>query len=374
MEAANSILIAIDPGHGGGDLGAVSGNRLEKDDTLRLANALQRRINAMGMGVVMTRSDDYNLPLLGRVWNINETDADLCLSLHRGRSEKIDRPDSGFVAQIYPTAPRDSTEKAAKLILEELSDTGSLKGRDVKRSALYILRRTIMPTIFLELGYIDNEEDNRLFDRELEQFSSAIARGVFRYFGYSVPEEQPEPPVLAPLPVPVPSPLPVPPAIPMYISGEAPAPTLLNASPSPLPVEDVKPASMPGESHITEAQRTLNDKYGFQLELSGSRDKETLRAAIMALQSELSLQRGHPLPVDGILDDKLKSLLKPISPIEKGMVFLLQVLLMLNGYDVGAIDGICGAGTRLAMQLFQRDHYLAPNGLIEPEMLVRLLS
>jgi peptidoglycan hydrolase-like protein with peptidoglycan-binding domain len=149
-----------------------------------------------------------------------------------------------------------------------------------------------------------------------------------------------------------------------------------NTAPIPKSTTPQAPAKQGvGETRVSAAQKALNEKYGFTLPCHGFRDKDCLRAVIMALQSEINLIQGKRLSIDGILGKATLAALPTILPgSPAGYIFLLQILLMLFGYDVGAIDGVNGPGTRTAIQLFQRDHYMAPNGMVEPNMLRKLLN
>jgi peptidoglycan hydrolase-like protein with peptidoglycan-binding domain len=372
MESTRNLLIAVDAAHGGMDSGAVDNGRLEKNDNLALASNLQKDLNANGFDVVMTRIDDRDVSPQERIDLANEANADLLISLHRGSTEET--PDGGMQVIIFRAAPDDTTLVAAQNILEELRNAGLPVADTVQRGNYQILRRTTMPAILIGVGAIDSEEDNRLFDTEQEKIADAIVRGVQKYYGVSPAVQETPSPARWSLPV-MPT-QPVRSAPPPVMPGSSPLTTPhITAPPSKSTAPEAPAKQGIGETRVAQAQKALKQKYGFTLPCNGLRDKECLRAAVMALQSEINLIQGKRLPIDGILGKATLAALPTIVPgSPAGYIFLIQILLMLFGYDVGAIDGVNGPGTRTAIQLFQRDHYMAPNGMVEPNMLRKLLN
>ena len=82
----DQILICLDPGHGGSDPGAVLGDRLEKDDNLKMALAVRDALERHGfenLSVMLTREDDTDLELQQRVDIANSAGATLFISFHR---------------------------------------------------------------------------------------------------------------------------------------------------------------------------------------------------------------------------------------------------------------------------------------------------
>lgn len=171
--------IIIDPGHGGFDPGAVYGDRKEKDDNLRLALAVGQELENAGYNVVYTRKDDrYDSPY-DKAQIANNAGGDLFLSFHRNFAE---RPDlyQGVQALVYDKNPL--ALRVAKDVNEELEKIGFENLGIESRKELVVLRRTNMPAVLLEVGFINSSVDNQIFDNEFAAMTNAIATGVKEAF------------------------------------------------------------------------------------------------------------------------------------------------------------------------------------------------
>lgn len=172
---ADRNIVVIDAGHGGSDPGATFNGRQEKDDALRLALAVGRILTANGVDVRYTRTDDtYNTPLEKATMG-NEADADYFVSIHRN-AMPIPGSASGIESLVF-----DNSGVPARLagnINEQLALTGFTNLGIIERPGLVVLRRTKMPAVLVEAGFIDNEADNELFDRNFQAIAQAIADGI----------------------------------------------------------------------------------------------------------------------------------------------------------------------------------------------------
>lgn len=167
--------VVIDAGHGGSDWGASYMGRKEKDDNLNLAFAVGSILENNGVDVVYTRVDDvYDTPFQKATIG-NESDADLFVSLHRDAAN-VPGTGSGISSLVY----RDSGIPAelARNINSELSDLGFIDRGVVERPNLVVLKRTKMPAVLVESGFINNENDNEKFDAEFDSIANAIATGI----------------------------------------------------------------------------------------------------------------------------------------------------------------------------------------------------
>ena len=174
--------IAIDAGHGGTDPGAVYQGRQEKDDNLRLALAVGERLKNGGLDVFYTRTEDVYQTPYEKAVSANESGADFLISLHRNSSEHPNQY-TGVETLVYDK----NGEKAeiAGEINDGLENIG-FRNNGVKiRPGLVILRRSKMPAVLVESGFINSEEDNRLFDQEFDQIADAIAEAVLKKFPVS---------------------------------------------------------------------------------------------------------------------------------------------------------------------------------------------
>ena len=178
--------IAIDAGHGGADPGAVYQARQEKDDNLKLALAVGERLQNSGLDVYYTRTEDIYQTPYQKAMAANESGADFLVSLHRNSSEYPNQY-TGVETLIYDK----NGEKAeiAEDINEELENIG-FRNNGVKiRPGLVILRRSKMPAVLVESGFINSEEDNRLFDEEFDRIADGIADAILKNFSLTGEEE-----------------------------------------------------------------------------------------------------------------------------------------------------------------------------------------
>ena len=179
----NVKIVCLDAGHGADDVGATStgGARLEKDDNLRLTLKVRDRLEEKGVKVVLTRGDDSDITLKERCKLANRKRCDFFLSLHRNSSVS----GTGFEAWIAKE-PKGNEEETAEKLVATLSDISGLPNRGVKRgyrnssgNNYYVNSNTNMPSILLEVGFVTNEEDNKSFDKSLDENAEAIADIIF---------------------------------------------------------------------------------------------------------------------------------------------------------------------------------------------------
>lgn len=180
--------VIIDAGHGGPEPGAVYNGRKEKDDNLQLAfdvgNALERR----GIQVVYTRVNDvYDSPYEKAAMG-NQSGADFFLSLHRN-AMPVPGTGSGIESLVY--SDQGTAGLLARNINEQLASVGWTDLGVKERPGLVVLRKTSMPAVLVEAGFIDNEKDNAFFDANMAATADAIADGILRTFE-ELERQQPE--------------------------------------------------------------------------------------------------------------------------------------------------------------------------------------
>ena len=167
--------VALDAGHGGSDPGAVYNGRQEKDDTLDLTLAVGDILKKNGVDVFYTRTtDEYETPFK-KATDANNSGANLFISIHRNSSETPNQY-SGVESLVF----NDTGLKAevARNINNQLEDVGFKNlGVDVRKN-LVVLKRTKMPAVLVEAGFINNDKDNYLFDQEFDKIANAIADGI----------------------------------------------------------------------------------------------------------------------------------------------------------------------------------------------------
>ena len=333
MQSASSLTIALDAGHGGWDSGAEHAGRREKDDNLRLALKAKDELRARGLGVVCTRTDDSFISLAERARLVNEKDADLFISLHRGAFPTPSEEAVGVAGYIYPTASLETSGRAAQLALSALEEADVQRVVGISRGISPVLRRAEMPAFLLEVGFLTNQEDNRLFDQNLGSYAKAIAKGVAGFFG-------------------------------------------LNFDPNAAPVKSHLPTHAAREENaVLDMQQLLEARYGFGLRATGRFDRSTRRALVVALQIELNGAYEAQIPVNGDLGPQTLAAIRPISPGQQGgLCALVQVMLILNGYEPGDVNGNFDRKTATALRFFQRDRFLTPDGVANTKTLLALIG
>lgn len=167
--------VALDAGHGGSDPGAVYNGRQEKDDTLDLTLAVGDILKKNGIDVFYTRTnDEYETPFK-KATDANNSGADLFVSIHRNSSEKPNQY-SGVETLVYNDSGLKS--EVARNINNQLENVGFKNlGVDTRKN-LVVLKRTKMPAVLVEAGFINNEKDNYIFDQEFDKVANAIADGI----------------------------------------------------------------------------------------------------------------------------------------------------------------------------------------------------
>lgn len=175
-----AATIAIDAGHGGSDSGAVFNGRLEKDDNLRLALAVGNLLEQRGYNVVYTRTEDVFDSPTEKARIANRAGADYFISFHRN-SSPYPNTYSGVETLVYSdTGVRG---ELARSVNKELETVGFNNLGVNERKNLAVLRRTQMPAILIEAGFINTEADNQTFDNNFDAMAEAIARGIENVVG-----------------------------------------------------------------------------------------------------------------------------------------------------------------------------------------------
>ena len=227
------VIVAIDPGHGGEDPGAIGPTGLrEKDVVLAIALELRERLNAVhGMRVMLTRDGDHFVPLWERVRKARRVQADLFVSLHadafmrreargasvfalstRGatsaaarwmaeRENAADRVGGVNVGRVRDpqilqamldmstTAQIKDSLVLGREVLGRLDSVGDLHKRQVEQAGFAVLKAPDIPSILVETAFISNpKEEKRLRDAAYRtQLAGAIAAGIRRYFAKRPP-------------------------------------------------------------------------------------------------------------------------------------------------------------------------------------------
>ena len=230
------IIIALDPGHGGEDPGAIGpGGTQEKDVVLQLAYLLRERINnssvkGMPMRAFMTREADYFVPLHVRVQKAQRVQADLLVSLHadafftpdpqgasvfalsqggasssaaRWMADKENKADligginikaksaevQSTLLDMSTTAQIVDSLRLGSTLLSEVARVGKLHKGQVEQASFAVLKAHDIPSVLVEAAFISNPAEEAKLNSEVfqTQFADALMRGLLGYFAKNPP-------------------------------------------------------------------------------------------------------------------------------------------------------------------------------------------
>ena len=170
----------LDAGHGGRDPGAVYQGRQEKDDNLSLVLAIGEILQENGVDVEYTRTTDIYQTPYEKAMIANRAEVDFFLSIHRN-SYPTDNQVSGVESLVYDLS--GLKYEMAQNINEQLETVGFVDLGVKARPNLVVLRRTQMPAVLVEVGFINSNTDNQLLDENFDAVTQAIARGVLDTLG-----------------------------------------------------------------------------------------------------------------------------------------------------------------------------------------------
>lgn len=169
--------IILDAGHGGAEPGAIFEGRNEKDDNLRLALAVGDLLKKNGVDVAFTRTDDvYDTPFQ-KAQIANREGGDFLISFHRNSSPEPNQY-SGVESLVYNMS--GTKVDMAQNINSALEQAGFRNLGVKERPNLVILRRSRMPAVLVETGFLNTASDNALFDENFEEIAQAIADGILQ--------------------------------------------------------------------------------------------------------------------------------------------------------------------------------------------------
>ena len=167
--------VIIDAGHGGYDNGAMYNGRREKDDNLEIALALGEILADSGIEVGYTRVDDVYQAPVEKARLANAQDGDYLVSIHRNSSPEPNTY-SGVQSLIYEEGGINSL--MADNINREMEEVGYQNLGTSVRQNLAVLRRSDMPAVLVEVGFINTDADNALLDAKFADTAQAIADGI----------------------------------------------------------------------------------------------------------------------------------------------------------------------------------------------------
>ncbi len=170
-------LVVIDPGHGGANPGAVYNGRQEKDDVLALSLAVGNILEQNGVDVYFTRTTDVYESPYQKATEGNQVGADYFVSIHRNSSPYPNQY-TGVETLVYNRY--GEAARMAYNINAQLEEAGFVNQGVNERPNLVVLNSTQMPAVLVEVGFINNDQDNVLFDERFDDIARAIADGILQ--------------------------------------------------------------------------------------------------------------------------------------------------------------------------------------------------
>lgn len=167
--------IVIDPGHGGFDRGGVPGQRIaEKDKCLDVGLRLRQVLRAAGYQVVMTRDSDVFVPLGTRVAIANSYRNAAFVSIHFNCAPRAGA--NGIETYYYRS---DSAGLATRIHRNVVAGAPS-ENRGIRRRGFYVIRKTAIPSVLVECGFLTNPTEGRLAQtaQYRQQLAEEIAHGI----------------------------------------------------------------------------------------------------------------------------------------------------------------------------------------------------
>ena len=179
-QGIKNAIIVIDPGHGGDDPGAVVNfsDKHEADHTLTTALLVKKELEAMGAKVILTRTSDTSVSLIERAEISNKNNADAFISIHFDSAE--DSSLSGTTTYYFS----EKSENLSQTVNKYLARNLPLKNQGSRFQNFMVLRDNARPSILLELGYLNNQGDNKVISSEEYQqnIAKSIANALKEYF------------------------------------------------------------------------------------------------------------------------------------------------------------------------------------------------
>jgi N-acetylmuramoyl-L-alanine amidase len=213
--------VAIDPGHGGDDVGARgAGGAVEKDLTLAVARRVKSVVEArMGVRVLITREDDRSIPLNERIALANNNKADVFISLHANASvvptasgatiyvAGFEDPGQGQTTlkpervPVFGGGSRDielvlwdfaqirhiqQSAELSRIFEETLRERGTIDVRGVEKAPFRVLESANMPAVLIEMGFLSNPAQEKLLAGAAFQttFAQSVLDAIIRFRGH----------------------------------------------------------------------------------------------------------------------------------------------------------------------------------------------
>jgi N-acetylmuramoyl-L-alanine amidase len=177
------VLVMLDPGHGGKDSGAIGlGGLREVDVILPIAKRVAEILEKQGIAVKMTRNGDYFIGLDERVSMSREAGATLFVSIHANSIDN--RPDVNGLEVYHYNIGQSFADTVHRTTVDYVNKNGFyLNDRRVRSARFLVLRKSTIPAILVETGYLTSEAEAARLRRDDYQkvMAEGIAKGIIQY-------------------------------------------------------------------------------------------------------------------------------------------------------------------------------------------------
>jgi len=175
--------VFIDPGHGGSDPGAIGNGLNEKDVVLSISKKVGNILTQNGISVAYSRTSDTYVSLEGRAQQANSLGSSLFVSIH---ANSFAGAANGTECYTYPSADAKNKE-LSRNVSRAIANKFGIPNRGHKEEDFAVLRLTNMPAILVETAFISNASDANLLRNRQDDFATAIANEIIKYFGAVIP-------------------------------------------------------------------------------------------------------------------------------------------------------------------------------------------
>lgn len=205
-----AFQVVLDPGHGGTDRGAVRGNTVESKIALSVSQKIALKLKEQGLQVIETRNSDITLHLKDRVEKAEKNNPDVFVSIHVNSSEDPKAKGAEFYfnpSETNTSVENNNSDKLADNIIKDyqysrklfqskklataiaqqwqdsFSTTDSSKRRKVLQAPFYVVSKTKVPSILIELGFLSHPSESKqlINDDYQKQLAGEITDGILLY-------------------------------------------------------------------------------------------------------------------------------------------------------------------------------------------------
>lgn len=165
---SKEINVVIDAGHGGSDFGATSSSGIEKQIVAQITDKIKFLNKNENVTIHLTRIGDQFLSLNDRSAMINKIKPDLVLSLHVNQNLNLSKSGMEFYVAKESIVKERSNEIAVEL-RNKFIRNNAIKSSEIKNAPFHILKKSEVPAVLVELGYMSNLDDREYLTNDAQQ-------------------------------------------------------------------------------------------------------------------------------------------------------------------------------------------------------------